>query len=115
MPAFVAERLERMFAARSLIEAGIMVSARSDHTAASYAPCMGIYSLVNRKSRSGRPIGASQKISVMEVLRLYTINGAYHTFEENTLGSIEPGKYADIVVLGEDILTVPTEGILIYQ
>ncbi len=47
-----------------------------------------------------------------EALKLYTINAAYHTFEENVLGSIEAGKFADMVVLGKDILTAPTETII---
>jgi len=73
---------------------------------------MGIHALVNRRSMYGQPIGLSQKISVMEALRLYTVNAAYHSFEEDLMGSIEPGKYADMVVLGRDILTVPTETII---
>jgi len=112
LPAFGAERLERMFAARSFIDAGIKVAAHSDHPASPYPPLMGIHSLVNRKSANGQPIGASQKISVMEALKLYTINAAYHTFEEDILGSIEIGKLADMVVLGKDILTVPPETII---
>lgn len=112
LPAFGAERLERMFAARSLLDAGIKVSAHSDHLNVPYQPLMGIHALVNRKSADGQPIGMSQKISVMEAIKLYTINAAYHTFEEGELGSIEPGKFADIVVLGKDILTVPTESII---
>jgi len=112
LPAFGAERLERMFAARSFLDAGIKVAAHSDHSASPYPPLMGIHALVNRKSAGGQPIGMSQKISVMEALKLYTINAAYHTFEEDVLGSIEPGKFADMVVLGKDILTVPTETII---
>jgi len=73
---------------------------------------MGIHALVNRRSANNQPIGMSQKISVKEALKLYTINAAYHTFEEDVLGSIEPGKLADMVVLGQDILTVPTETII---
>ena len=112
LPAFGAERLERMFAARSFLDAGIKVAAHSDHNASPYPPLMGIHALVNRRSVSNQPIGISQKISVMEALKLYTINAAYHTFEEDTLGSIEPDKLADMVVLGQDILTVPTETII---
>ena len=48
----------------------------------------------------------------MEALKLYTINAAYHSFDEDLLGSIEKGKGADFVVLGEDILTVPPETIV---
>ena len=111
LPAFGAERLNRMFAARSFLDAGIKVGAHSDHSASPYPPLLGIHGLVNRKSVSGQPVGPRQKISVMEALKLYTLNGAYHSFEEDKLGSIEPGKLADMVVLGEDILTVPTEAI----
>jgi hypothetical protein len=112
MPAFGAERLERMFAARSFLDAEIKVSAHSDHTASPYPPLMGIHALVNRRTAKGLPIGVSQKISVMEALKLYTINAAYQSFEEDVLGSIEPGKLADVTVLGKDILTVPPETIM---
>ena len=111
MPAFGAERLERMFAARSFLNAGIVVAAHSDYPAALYPPLMGIQAMVTRTSANGQPIGLSQKISVIEALKLYTINAAYHTFEESILGSIEPGKLADLVVLGKDILEVPTSTI----
>jgi len=47
----------------------------------------------------------------MQAIKLYTINAAYQSFEENTLGSIEVGKFADVVVLGEDIFATPTEKI----
>jgi predicted amidohydrolase YtcJ len=109
---FGAERLERMFAARSLLKEGLRVSAHSDHSASPYPPLMGIHALVNRRSANGQPIGITQKISVMEALKLYTINAAYHSFEEHIMGSIEPGKLADMVVLGKDILSVPTETII---
>ena len=112
LPAFGPERLERMFAARSFLDAGVKVSAHSDHHASPYPPLMGIHSLVNRRTAKGQPIGQSQKISVMEALRLYTINAAYHSFEEHLMGSIEPGKYADMVVLGRDITTAPPETII---
>jgi hypothetical protein len=109
--AFGAERLERMFAARSFLDADVKVAAHSDHPASPYPPLMGIHALVNRKTAKGYAIGTSQKISVMEALKLYTINGSYHMFEEDRMGSIEPGKLADMVVLQKDILTVPPETI----
>jgi predicted amidohydrolase YtcJ len=49
---------------------------------------------------------------VKEALKLYTINAAYQQFDEDKLGSIEEGKLADMVVLGDDILTVPSEKII---
>jgi predicted amidohydrolase YtcJ len=112
LPAFGEERLERMFAARSFLDAGVKVAAHSDHPCAPHPPMMAIHALVNRTTKAGRPIGRSQKVSVMEALRLYTINAAYQQFDEDRLGSIEVGKFADMVVLGEDILTVPQERII---
>ncbi len=110
--AFGEERLEFMFAARSFLDAGITIAAHSDHPCAPYPPLMAIHALVNRKTKSGRPIGQKQKISVIEALKLYTTHAAYHSFDENLLGSIEVGKLADMVVLGDDILTVPSEQII---
>lgn len=112
IPAFGEERLERMFAAKSFLDAGVKVAAHSDHPCAPYPPLMAIHGLVNRKTKAGKPIGQSQKVSVIDALKLYTINAAYQQFDEDLLGSIEEGKLADFVVLGQDILKVPTEKIL---
>lgn len=105
------ERLERMFAARTFLDEGIKLAAHSDHPCAPFPPLMAIHAMVNRMTKAGKPIGRSQRITVMEALRLYTINSAYQSFDEDRLGSIEEGKLADFVVLGRDILTVPDEEI----
>ena len=105
---FGTERLERMFAARTFLDDGIIVAAHSDHPCAPFPPLMAIHAMVNRTTKAGKPIGQSQRISVMEALKLYTINSAYHSFDEDRLGSIEEGKLADFVILGKDIFTVPT-------
>ena len=101
-----------MFAARSFLDAGVMIAAHSDHPCAPYPPLMAIHALVNRVTRKGRPIGQSQRVSVVEALKLYTVHSAYQQLDEDRLGSIEEGKLADMVVLGRDILTVPTEEII---
>jgi predicted amidohydrolase YtcJ len=111
IPAFGPERLERMFAARWLLDAGIRVAAHSDHDASPYPPLMAIHALVNRRTRTGKPLGQRQRISAMEALSLYTSNAAYHSFDENDLGSIETGKLGDMVLLGRDLLTAPPETI----
>jgi predicted amidohydrolase YtcJ len=104
---FGAERLERMFAARTFLDASVKVAAHSDHPCAPYPPMMAIHAMVNRTTKAGKPIGQSQRITVMEALRLYTVNSAYQSFDEDRLGSIEEGKLADFVILGRDILTAP--------
>ncbi len=112
IPSFGEKRLENMFAAKLFLDNEVIVSAHSDHPCAPFRPLMAIHSLVNRKTKLGRDIGKSQKISVVEALKLYTINAAYHSFDENSLGSIEVGKLADFVILGEDILSIPHENII---
>jgi len=72
-------------------------------------PLMAIHALVNRTTKTGKPIGRNQRVTVMEALRLYTINSAYQSFDEGKLGSIEVGKLADFVILGRDILTIPQQ------
>jgi len=112
IPAFGEKRLEWMFAASSFLNSQVRIAAHSDHSASPFSPLMGIHSLVNRVTKTGKPIGQTQKISVMDALKLYTINAAYHSFDENLLGSIEAKKCADMVVLGQDIFTVPHENII---
>ncbi|MHA2002714.1 MAG: amidohydrolase [Candidatus Thorarchaeota archaeon] len=112
IPAFGEKRLEWMFAARSFLDADVVIAAHSDHPCAPYPPLMAIHALVNRTTKAGNPIGRSQRISVIEALKLYTTHAAFHQFDEDRLGSLEVGKLADFVVLSEDILTVSKENII---
>ncbi|MFO7837592.1 MAG: amidohydrolase [Candidatus Thorarchaeota archaeon] len=112
IPAFGEERLEWMFGGRSFLDADIRVAAHSDHPCAPFNPFMAIHALVNRITKNGQPIGPSQRIPVFDALKLYTTNSAYQQFDENRLGSIEPDKLADIVILSQDILTIPSDEII---
>ena len=56
-------------------------------------------------------LGPDQKVTRQEALKAQTINNAYTTFEEKTKGSIEPGKFADLVLLEQDIMTAPEKSI----
>lgn len=73
-------------------------------------PCF--YASVTRKLDDGTYFFPEQSMSREEALRSYTINGAYAAFQEDILGSLTPGKLADITVLSKDIMTVPEEEIL---
>jgi len=96
------ERLNRMFAMRSFIDAGIRVSPGSDYVPGPFDPMMALQSCVTRTDVNGKVWGAKQKISVAEAIRCSTINGAYASFDEQHKGTLEPGKLADLVVLTED-------------
>lgn len=99
MQAYGKERLENMFAVRSFLDAGINVTQTSDYPPGPFEPMMALQSSVTRTDMSGNVWGPSQKISVEEAIRVGTINGAYASYEENVKGSLENGKFADLVVL----------------
>jgi len=105
------ERIKRYFPHKTYLEKGIIATGNSDWFVTSANMPKQLYCLVTRKGYDGTIIGGSQAISVMDAIRVYTINGAYHSFDEKVLGSIEPGKLADMVVLDRDILTIPEEEI----
>jgi predicted amidohydrolase YtcJ len=63
---------------------------------------MAIQSMVTRKDVRGRVWGPSQRISVTEAMRICTVHGAYASFEENSKGTLAPGKLADFVILEKD-------------
>ncbi len=65
-----------------------------------------VWTAVNRVARSGEVIGANQRVTPLEALKAITINAAHQYFEEDTKGSIEVGKLADLVVLDRNPLTV---------
>ena len=96
------ERLRWMFAQRSFLDYGITATGATDYPPGPFEPLLGIQSCVTRTDSTGRVWGANQRVSIEEALKIYTINGAYASFEENIKGSIEVGKLADLVVLGAD-------------
>ena len=97
-----AKKMERMFAHRSFLDAGIPVAPASDYTPGPYEPMMAIQSMVTRKDLQGRVWGPSQRIGVTEAMRICTMHGAYASFEEDIKGSLAPGKLADFVILEQD-------------
>ena len=107
MKEYGAARLERMFAVRSFLDAGVRVTQASDYPPGPFEPMMALQSQVTRTDSKGNAWGASQRVSVEEALRVGTLHGAYASFEERLKGSIEAGKLADLVVLGRDPLAEP--------
>ena len=99
------DRLEWMFAQRSFIDNGVVSTGATDYPPGPFEPLMGIQSCVTRTDMDGKLWGPSQRITVEEALKIYTFNGAYASFDERRKGSIQPGKLADLVILGEDPTT----------
>ena len=77
-----------------------------------YNPFQAMWSVVTRKTDRGSIFNPEEAISREQALKMYTINNAYASFEENIKGSIEKGKLADLVVLSDDVLTCPVDRML---
>jgi predicted amidohydrolase YtcJ len=96
---------------QKLMKSGAVVTNGTDAPVEDMNPIAGYYATVSRKTDDGSVFYGDQRMSRMEALRSYTINGAYAAFQENSLGSIKVGKYADLVALSKDILTIPEDEI----
>jgi len=100
-------RCASSYAYRSLLDAGAQLTFGSDWPVAPLSPLAGIDAAVNRRTLDGKhPRGwfPEQSIRVGEAIEAYTHMAAYAGFHEKQSGSLEPGKWADLVVLSRDIL-----------
>lgn len=114
------ERLTFFQPYRTLFDQGVIVGGGSDHmqkiggkrSVNPYNPFLGIWIAITRQPRRlDHPLHPEQRLSREEALRLYTINNAYLTFEEQHKGTLETGKLADFAILDQDILTCPVDDI----
>ncbi|HEY2472227.1 MAG TPA: amidohydrolase [Terracidiphilus sp.] len=108
------ERIKSSYAWKSLLDAGATLAFGSDWPVAPLDPVMGIYAAATRRTLDGKnPDGwiPEQRIIVAQAVHAYTVGSAYAEHQEKVKGSIEPGKLADLVVLSDDIFTIPPESI----
>jgi predicted amidohydrolase YtcJ len=89
---------------KGLLDSGIILASGSDSPVIPNNPLIGIYSAITRKADSGQQVLIGESIAPEQALEMYTLNGAYASFEENIKGSLSPGKLADIVMLSADPL-----------
>ena len=97
-----------------MLDMGIHVCGGSDAPVESFNIMENIYFAVTRKNLSGAPEGGwlqDEKLSVDEAVKLFTKNAAYASYTEETNGTIEIGKYADLVVAEKDIYEIDPEDI----
>lgn len=105
-------RWKYAWAFRSLRDSGATLAFSSDWNVAEMEPEIGIYTALTRRGLDGQPDGGwvpEQTIDVETAVRGYTINGAYANFVEGNRGSLVPGKYADLVLLTDDLFTIAPE------
>ena len=112
-------RIKTFHPYKSLFDAGVIVNGGSDHMVKfdshtsinPYNPFLAMWSIITRKTERGSVIIPEEAITREEALKMYTINNAFGSFEEDIKGSIEPNKLADLVVISDDILTCPVDKI----
>lgn len=108
------DRITSSYKIKSLLDDSACVSFGTDWPVAPLNPLLGIYAAVTRSTSDNlNPEGwiPEEKISVEEAIRCYTINSAYAGFQEKYIGSIEEGKLADLIILDEDIFSIPPQKI----
>ncbi len=106
---FTEEQLAMSYPGRSWFDQGIVAVGSSDVPVVSCDPFVNLRSAVTRLTQDGQYMGRNQGVTIDEALRMFTINGAYASFEESIKGSITEGKLADLTVLNTDPRTVEPE------
>jgi predicted amidohydrolase YtcJ len=111
MRALGPERSTWCYRQRSFLAAGLTVPGSSDRPVVNGAPLLGIHDMVNQRTASGRSFNPTEALTAEEAIRCYTLHSARAAFRETDLGSLEPGKLADFVVLSTDPTTIDPQGI----
>jgi hypothetical protein len=108
-------RIRGAYAWRSLLNTGVVIPNGTDFPVEHVSPIITFHSAVTRQDADNMPAGGwypDQRMTRKEALRSVTIWPAFAAFQENELGSISAGKYADFTIVDHDIMTVPVEQIL---
>jgi predicted amidohydrolase YtcJ len=106
---FTREQLSLSYPGRAWFDRGIVAAGSSDVPVVSCDPFVNLRSAVTRLTQDGQRMGPEQSVTIDEAIRMFTLNGAYASFEEGIKGSIAEGKLADLVVLDRDPRGVPPE------
>src|ERR1051325_4404828 len=104
------ERIKGAYAWRTVLNDGIRLALGSDFPVEDVNPFFGIYSAVTRQDQNGNPPGGwmpEQRLTPAEAVRGFTLGAAYAAFEEDSRGTIEPGKLADFTVVEGDLYSMP--------
>ena len=104
------ERLKGAYAWRKLLDSGAVIANGSDFPVEMANPMHGMYASISRKSRAGLPEGGwiiEEGMTREETLHSFTLAAAFAAHQEDRLGSLEPGKWADFIVVDRDFFDIP--------
>jgi len=111
-PLYGKDKVEKwMTPLRSLLDSGMPVAwhTSSEFVTDRFPPLKHLQAMVTRRARDGVVYGPEERITRQEALRMMTMGSAYYMLREKVIGSLEPGKLADLVVLDKDFMKVPDE------
>ncbi len=104
-------RMEGAYAWQTFAQQGTIVAAGSDFPVELANPFFGVHAAVTRQDRDNQPTNgwyAHESLTLAQALRAFTLDAAYAAGQEQVLGSLEPGKWADFIVLDENPFTQNT-------
>jgi predicted amidohydrolase YtcJ len=104
------DRIKGGYAWRRLLDSGAVLANGSDFPVELANPWHGLYASVTRQDRAGQPEGgwyADQALTRAEALHSFTLANAYAARQEDVLGSLEPGKWADFIIVDRNYFEVP--------
>jgi predicted amidohydrolase YtcJ len=104
------ERAARCIPLKTMMERGINVANSHDTTVTPPIPTIGLYSSVTRTTIRGDSMGEDESVTPLQAFQTYTTLASWHASMEEKIGSIEAGKYADLVIWDGDPLEVCVEG-----
>jgi len=102
------ERIQGAYAWRTFLKQGTRIAAGSDFPVESDNPFFGLHAAVTRTDHANRPTGGwhpEQAMTLLEAFRAFTLDAAYAEHQENTIGSLERGKWADFILVDRDLFT----------
>ncbi|GGW54892.1 amidohydrolase [Alishewanella tabrizica] len=107
-------RLRGAYAWRTFIDQGSIIVGGSDFPVELANPFHGLHASVTRQDQQNQPVGGwlpEQRLTLVEALRSFTVDAAYGAFQEDKMGTLAPGSWADFILVDQDIFSIPAEKI----